>query len=423
LAAAACGKKGNPIPPPVRIPAPVDTIAALRLGNDVYVTMTVPATNIDMSIPVDIGRVEIYGYTGRTPPPRLRWTELGTLLATIEIPPVPLDYRAPSPQTVAALPPSAMPGTPITVRDTLTSDELEQGPVYIDPRRREPEPPLPAVALPTVLRRYYLAIPFSRRGRPGPPGGQAEMVLTSIPDPPTDLRASYAGTMLSLTWQPSGGLFGFLLDRGLLPEPLPFVPAPQPVALAAAPGAALDTAVPPGPTTYNVYRQLAPDPLELPLRITAPPGTTRPPQPLNPAPLAATTLTDDVLIGREQCYAVRAQRGSVLSEPSPPSCVTAVDIVPPAAPAGLAAVPSEGGISLIWEPNSELDLGGYLVLRREPGDATLRQLTAAPIADARFRDADARPGARYIYTVVAVDSRLPLPNVSAESASVEETAR
>ena len=103
--------------------------------------------------------------------------------------------------------------------------------------------------------------------------------------------------------------------------------------------------------------------------------------------------------------------------------MTPVDVFPPSVPAGLAAVPSEGGISLIWEPNAEPDVGGYLVLRREAGDDTLRQLTAAPVGDARSRDTDVQPGKRYIYSVVAVDTRVPLPNVSAESARVEETAR
>jgi len=416
---AACGKKGPPIPPPVRIPAAVETITALRLGNDVYVTLTVPATNIDTSIPVDIGRIDVYGYTGRVAPPRVRWIELGTMVTTIEIPPVPLDYRAPAPQAAAALAPSAMPGTSITIRDTLTPDEFEQGPVYVDPRRPDLAAPAPAVAQPAVMRRYYLALPFSRRGRPGPPGVQAELVLTSIPDPPTDVRAAYLGATLSLTWRPSGGLFGFLFDRGLLPEPAPFLPT----ALAAPAVVVPDTAVLPGPTTYNVYREMAPDPFELPVRTKVPAGTMLVPQPLNTAPLAATAMTDQVMFEREQCYVVRAQRGTVLSEPSPPACVTAVDVVPPTAPAGLAAVPSEGGISLIWEPNGELDLAGYLVLRHEPGDATLRQLTDTPITEARYRDADVRPGRRYIYSVVAVDNRLPLPNVSAPSAPVEETAR
>ena len=67
--------------------------------------------------------------------------------------------------------------------------------------------------------------------------------------------------------------------------------------------------------------------------------------------------------------------------------------------------------------------GGYLVLRREAGDATLRQLTPTPLAEARYRDTSVEPGKRYIYSVVAVDTQVPLPNISAESEPVEETAR
>ena len=33
------------------------------------------------------------------------------------------------------------------------------------------------------------------------------------------------------------------------------------------------------------------------------------------------------------------------------------------------------------------------------------------------------PGTRYVYAVLAVDSRLPVPNMSAESTRIEETAR
>ena len=80
-----------------------------------------------------------------------------------------------------------------------------------------------------------------------------------------------------------------------------------------------------------------------------------------------------------------------------------------------------GGV--IVAQNAEFDLGGYLVLRREAGDATLRQLTDTPIGDARYRDATAQPGTRYTYSVVAVDTQLPLPNVSAQSELVEETSR
>ena len=53
--------------------------------------------------------------------------------------------------------------------------------------------------------------------------------------------------------------------------------------------------------------------------------------------------------------------------------MTAVDTYPPPAPTGLVAVGSGGGVSLIWEPVSAPDLGGYLVLRGgEGGPATAR---------------------------------------------------
>ena len=83
----------------------------------------------------------------------------------------------------------------------------------------------------------------------------------------------------------------------------------------------------------------------------------------------------------------------------------------------------EGGISLIWQPNAEPDIGGYVVLRGEASDATLQPLTPTPVAEPRFRDTHVSAGKKYMYAVVALDSRLPVANVSAESNRVEETAR
>ena len=424
IGGAACGKRGAPIPPNVRIPAAVMKIAAMRLGNDIYVTLTVPATNIDESMPVDIQRIDVYGYTGTTVPAAARFAELGAIVASIPVvPPQKVDPDAPPPP-----PPDpsagALPGSTVTIVDSLTGDEFSQGRVYIDPRAAALPTPSPAAAAqtPPPLRRFYLAIPFSVRGRAGPPGTPAELVLTVLPDVPSDVRATYNSSGISLTWEPSGGLLGFLLDRVLPPESAPFIASGQGPATAAAQPAP-DASVPPGPTTYNVYREIAPDPFELPVSREMLRWMTPLPLPINQSALATTSTSDELLLGRYRCYQVRAQRGTIMSEPSPATCITPVDIFPPAAPLGLASVPSEGGISLIWEPNSELDLDGYLVLRREAGDATLRQLTATPVAEARYRDTDVQPGKRYIYSVVAVDTQVPLPNVSAESERVEETAR
>ena len=414
-----CGKKGNPIAPFVRIPAPIDAIAASRLGNDVYVTLTVPAKDIDNAIPAHISRIEIYGYTGRTPPLRARWAELGELIARIPVAPPPLLDGTQPPTNGAPLQ-----GTSITVLDTLTPDELVQGrDDPIDPRRQlAPIPIAGVIPPPRPLQRFYLAIPFSDRGRNGPPGAEAGFVLTPLPEPPTRLRAGYAPTASAVGWEPSGGLIGFIVNDSLQAEPPPFDVAellPSPIPVLPAP------VLPPGPTRYNVYRELAQDPLTLPLPATT--GTSALPAPLNASPLAELSLLDQVEFERERCYTVRSLRGAapniVVSEASAPACIRPVDTFPPAQPAQPAAVATEGAISLIWDGNTETDLGGYLVLRREVGSDTLLQLTPAPILEARFRDATATAGTRYRYSVMAVDNRLPLPNMSGESMPVEETAR
>jgi hypothetical protein len=422
IAAAACGKRGAPIPPNIRIPAAVEKVEAARLGNDVYVTLTVPATNIDESLPIDIQRIDVYGYTGTVSPGAARFAEVGSIVASVPVVAPPKTEPGAPPPPPPDPSAGALPGTAVTIVDTLAQDELVQGPVpAADPRRPAPIPPA-AAAQPTILKRFYLAIPVSIRGRFGPPGMQAELALTALPDPPSDVRARYDASAVVLTWEPSGGLLGFLLDRALPPESTPFIGSVQPPAGGTAKPAP-DAGIPGGPTTYNVYRELAPDPFELPLSGGRPPWATPLPAPINSTALAATSARDELELDRHRCYTVRAQRGALMSEPSPRTCFTPIDVFPPVAPAGLAAVASEGGISLIWEPNSEADLGGYLILRREPGDATLRQLTPTPVKDARYRDTDVQSGKRYIYSVVAVDMHVPLANVSVESERVEETAR
>ena len=62
LLAVGCGKKGPPLAPIVRIPAAIETVETQRVGDDAYVTVTVPTKNVDMSTPVDVAKVQIYGY-------------------------------------------------------------------------------------------------------------------------------------------------------------------------------------------------------------------------------------------------------------------------------------------------------------------------------------------------------------------------
>jgi predicted small lipoprotein YifL len=428
LSAAACGKKGPPLAPILHIPAPVAMIQAQRVGSDAFVTLTVPAKNIDGSMPVDISRIEVYGYTGLRAPSNARWVEVAQLVATIPVIPPPPPDTPPIDPATTDVSKGALTGTMVTVMERLTSQKLVQGKVPEEAVRRGATPIAAAAANePDVLRRFYMAIAFSERGRPGPPGSAAEFSLVETPEAPAFVNAYYSETTMNLEWPPSGGIVGFLFDTPLPPEDPPLNEALEPV-VPTAPAASNATIVlPTGPVKYNVYREAAPDPFAFPEPSAPVAWATAPPMPINPMPLSTPSFADSVEFERELCYTVRPIRGvppnTVAGDASPPNCFTPVDIFPPAAPVRLVAVADEGGISLIWEPNAEPDVAGYMVLRGEAGDATLEPLTPTAVAEPRFRDTHVTAGKKYTYAVVAVDSRLPVANVSGESNRVEETAR
>ncbi len=435
-----CGKKGPPLAPLVHIPAAVEQLSARRIGDDVYVTLTVPTRNIDASTPADVNRVELYGATALTPPPRGRFLEIGELVETVPVAPPNVGQAGTRPSSQDAVSP-AFQGGMIVVQDALSAEDLVARTLPAAATRARPVAPSPVAESRGALRRFYFALAFSDRGRPGPPGNVFELLLTPLPEAPTDVQISYDADMLSIAWQPSGGLLGFLMNQALEPEPSPLddvIPdrevtpgnvAPFPGSPSPALSAAPATSGPSGPTRYNIYRELEPDPALPP----APQGVTSTvprailPMPLNPSPLDALSFTDGFEFELERCYIIRAVRGGgsnlVEGHGSERRCVKPVDTFPPAAPAGLSAVAAAGSISLIWEANVEDDVTGYLILRGGSADATLLPLTTSAVPETRFTDLSVTPGERYVYAVVAVDGRVPLPNVSAESERVEETAR
>jgi hypothetical protein len=131
-----------------------------------------------------------------------------------------------------------------------------------------------------------------------------------------------------------------------------------------------------------------------------------------------------VTFGVERCFEVRPVDqifgAQVIGPASPRTCVTPKDQFPPAAPRSLAVIAGSGVINLIWDANVEKDVAGYLVLRGEAPSDTLQAIIKEPMTAATFRDESVRPGVRYVYAVVAVDTA---GNTSGQSNRVEETAR
>jgi hypothetical protein len=99
----------------------------------------------------------------------------------------------------------------------------------------------------------------------------------------------------------------------------------------------------------------------------------------------------------------------VEGEDTPSVRVVTHDVFPPAAPSGLQAVFSGPGqkpfIDLVWTPNTEPDLAGYNVYRREEGGGVAVKLDSELIKSPAFRDNEVAPGHKYVYTVSAVDVR------------------
>ncbi len=135
-----------------------------------------------------------------------------------------------------------------------------------------------------------------------------------------------------------------------------------------------------------------------------------------------------------ESYEYRAQRVARVSadgrtwelagELSAPVRVDVQDVFPPAVPTGLAAVGSIGengtgaSIDLSWQPDSESDVAGYVVYRREGEGAWQRISPAEPVVGPGFHDAQVTAGHTYRYAVSAVDQS---GHESARSAGATET--
>jgi hypothetical protein len=223
----------------------------------------------------------------------------------------------------------------------------------------------------------------------------ATVLAGQAPGPIEDLRAEVRKDGVALRWSPGGADSVVRLHRLLLTPPArkpaaeraPLLAAPEPleqallVESAGQPGGALDKTIQFG-ETYEYRAQRV-------VRVTS-----------GGRPL------------------------ELAGELSAPVRVVAADVFPPAVPTGLAAVATAAGpgtesaIDLSWQPNTEPDLAGYAVYRREAGGNWERISPEQPGIGPAFHDAHVRPGHTYIYVVSAIDEG---GHESAHSSEAQET--
>jgi hypothetical protein len=98
----------------------------------------------------------------------------------------------------------------------------------------------------------------------------------------------------------------------------------------------------------------------------------------------------------------------------------AKDVFPPAVPAGLAVVADAQAkaMDLSWTPDSDADIAGYVVYRRDmTAGGSLERITPRTVVPPTWSDPTVTAGHRYAYAVSAVDQD---GNESAKSGEVEE---
>lgn len=401
IGAGACGKKGPPLAPLNMGPDAPQAVTARRLGESVYLTMTVPAKSAAGSGPFSVDHLEVYAVTlapGTNQPANRDLLKPQYVIAKIPIRP-PVDPEAPPPEGEEDKRPA--PGDVVTYVEritpaTLAPQQVGKPPPPPKPVTTKPDstptPPLPVApgapivpTGPTVLTRMYVMRGVAANGHRGSTSARLNVPLLTPPGAPRGGAIAFDEASVIVTWEP--------------------------------PATASDET--PG-VTYNVYAHGVPAAGAAAVPVSAP-------LPLNAAPLQALTHTNPgAAAGKEQCFVVRSVAtvgaAAIESDPSDPICVTPRDTFAPVAAKGLAAVSGSGVVNLIWDPNTDADLGGYLILRGEaPGD-TLQPLTPEPIKETRYADRSVKPGTSYVYAIVAVDRATP-PNRSALSNKVTETAR
>jgi hypothetical protein len=451
----ACGQKGPPLAPLHLVPAAVSEPAARRIGDKVQLRFVLPTRNENGPGPLELDRVEIYAMTV-SPDGEPSAREVMSdehLIGQVAVRPVLEEGQEPAPGETRP-----EPGTPVTFDEELTPAKLKPEPVKtpvkpaVPPGTTAPAPTAGAPAPPAAAQPTAPGAPPAAAGAAAPPTATPPTPTPPAATPPATTPPTAPPTAAAPPTAPAAGTA---------------VPAAKPPATGAAPGAPAAAAVPPVRThvrriyiARGVTRRGRPGaasaPLSIPLAdLPSPPKDLKTRvtenavvvewnaakaatgynvyrgddvvQPINASAVTAPSFEHmGVPFGQEQCYRVRSiarvDGVSIEGEPSEPHCVTPRDEFPPAAPRGLAAVPTAGQISLIWDANTEKDLAGYLVLRGDAPDGPLTAITPAPIRETSYRDATVKPGMRYIYAIVAVDNATP-PNLSAQSARVEETAR
>jgi hypothetical protein len=338
LVVSGCGTPGTPQPPSLTLPDRVEDLKAVRTGDRVALTWTMPKRNTDKVLLK--GEVAVH-----------------------------VCRREGAGECAAAGDVNFAPGADGVFSETLRAAESSG-----------------------ALRplSYFVEL-RNRKGRSAGLSNEADVLAGPAPAPVTGLGAEVRKTGIVLHWNAADAVVAIRLERNVVSAP--------PVKAKEGPLSA------------------PPEPVEQRLLVEHDGGVA---------------LDHEIRFG--ETYEYRAQRVArqekdgktveAAGEFSAPVRIEALDVFPPERSAGLAAVAtaasdtSPAAVDLNWVPNTEADLAGYYVYRREAETPWRRISGEKPVAGPAFHDAAVLAGHTYIYGVSAVDAN---GNESQRSEDATET--
>lgn len=149
------------------------------------------------------------------------------------------------------------------------------------------------------------------------------------------------------------------------------------------------------------------------------------PRRLNESPVKKEKYEDKQFVfGQTYAYFVRASATEsspyLESEDSMKVEILAEDTFAPASPKGLISIAGQGFISLSWDINPEDDLDGYRVWRREEGEKEFALISREITKESAYIDKAVKGGHKYDYCVSALDKT---GNESQKSDIISERVR
>jgi hypothetical protein len=347
---AGCASIAPPVPPSLELPKPPIDLRAVRKGDRVYLTWTVPTRTVDRQ------NVRREGRTVVCRSLEASMADCGTPVGSVDASTVPLLGREHDNLKLRA-----------NLTDRLSA-ELEQ-------------------QNPTGMVTYAVeALNVSGRGA----GLSNQVRVPSAPTlaPPQDFKAEVTADGVVLSWSCVNP-----------PQQLPDIKLTYRIYRRSPEKSAdlrlVDMECPPGR-----FEDRAVDwqkPYEYRITVVTSVKLEREGGPCQKLPSAQAAAGTD-------CVDIESVEG----DDSPTVKVFTKDVYPASVPSGLQAVFSGPGqppfIDLLWAPDTDADLAGYNVYRRgESGQPT--KINAELVKTPAYRDLNVQPGKTYWYSVSAVDLR------------------